>query len=262
MRSRLLALVPAVRRRMIAAWMVAAVLGIGTFLLAAHAARALPQPSPLEELAYYPSGQALRPATLGHAETAADLAWIRAVQYYGEHRQTDNRFWHLDHVFDILTTLSPRFESAYVFGAFSLAQEGRDFARAEQLMKKGLANDPTNGLLAFELGFLYYVKPGGRALGPAAEYFQRASHLPGAPERAEMFAAYSRQNTGDLGVARALWVSVRDGSKNAYLREMAVEEVARIDDALRRRDPGSVVRRLTTPVVLFGPAQDAGGSAR
>jgi hypothetical protein len=64
------------------------------------------------------------------------------------------RFARMDHVFDILTTLSPHFISAYVFGAFALAQEGGQFQRAEQLMLKGLEANPTSGPLAFDLGFL------------------------------------------------------------------------------------------------------------
>jgi hypothetical protein len=110
------------RGRFLAAWAGALVLGTGAFLLADLSWRALPHPRPLEELSYYPSGRSLEPATLGHAATAADLAWLRAVQYYGQHRTSDNQFARMGHVFDILTTLDPSFLPAYVFGAFALAQ--------------------------------------------------------------------------------------------------------------------------------------------
>ena len=86
--------------------------GAGAFVLAQVAWIGLPRPQALEELAYYPSGVHLRPATLGHADAAADLAWLRAVQYYGEHRASDNRFERMEHVFDILTTLAPGFVPA------------------------------------------------------------------------------------------------------------------------------------------------------
>lgn len=251
MSSGALARIPVVRRRMIAAWALALALGTGAFTLAAYTAVALPQPAPLEELAYYPSGHALRPATLGHAESAADLAWIRAVQYYGEHRQTDNRFRHLDHVFDILTTLSPGFESAYVFGAFSLAQEGRDFERAYQLLQKGIDSNPLSGRLAFEMGFLHYVRPGGRDLPQAAAWFEQASRLPGGPPNAARFAAFSRQHSGDLVVAYMLWKQVQDTSENPMLVEIARREMAEIEEALETGRRDEVVKRLTTPVVLF-----------
>jgi len=238
-------------RRMLTAWLAALSLGAAACALADLSWRGLPGPRPLEELAYYPSGKALGPATLGHAETAADLAWLRAVQYYGEHRTTDNRFERMAHVFDILTSLSPSFVPAYVFGGFALAQEGRDFAAAERLMLKGLGQNPTSGELAFQLGFLYFVRPGGRDLARAAQFFEQASLQPDAPPQAARFAAYARQHSGDLAMAYALWTRVAETSPNRYLREMAQREMTRIREAVQRGRRDMVVRRLTTPAVLW-----------
>jgi hypothetical protein len=238
------------RLRQAAAFAVALVLGLAVYRLAGWAAEAVPRVSPLEELAYYPSGQHVRPATIGHSETAADLAWLRAIQYYGEHRKIDNRFDHLYHVFDILTTLAPRFESAYIFGAFALAQEGRDFPQAEALLLKGIEHNPRSGRLAFETGFLYYVKPNGRDLAKAAEYFEMASILPGRRDAARRFAAFCRQNSGSLAVAYALWQEVHQNSGNQYLREIAEREMTRIRGAIESGRRDLAVSRLTTPVVL------------
>lgn len=245
---------PPVRRRMLAAWAAALAFGLGAFRLADFCAHALPQRAPFEELAYYPSGHALRPATLGQAETAADLAWLRAVQYYGGHRETDLRFMRLEHVFDILTSLAPGFESPYIFGAFSMAQEGRDFAAAERLMLKGIEHNPSSGRLAFELGFLYYVRPGGRDLRRAGEFFERAARLPGGPPNASRFAAFSRQHAGELAVALQLWSQVRETTENRYLKEMAEREIDRIRQALATGRPDVAVKRLTTPSVIVSPS--------
>jgi len=242
--------VVAVRRRMLLAWGAALVLGIAASRLAAHAAVALPRPEPFEELAYYPSGRALQPATLGHAESAADLAWLRAVQYYGEHRQTDVRFLKMAHVFDILTALSPRFESPCVFGAFALAQEGRDFPAAEHLMLQGLENNPRSGWLAFEMGFLYFVRPGGRDLRKAAAYFELASRLPGSPPAAAHFAASASQNAGDLVISHELWAQVRANSPNRYLREIAEREMEKIERAIATGRRELAIRRMGAPGVV------------
>lgn len=231
------------------ALLAALVFGSGVFALAAHAYRVLPHAEPFEELAYYPSGRHLERISLGHSATAADLAWLRAVQYYGEHRTTDNRFDRMSHVFDILTSLDPRYIPAYVFGGFALAQEGGSFDEAEALMLKGIEANPTDANLAFELGFLYYVKPGGRDLPRAAEYFERAARLPGGPPQAERFAAFARMNAGDLSVALALWERVRVSSPNAYLRELGERKVAEIRAALEAGERERVMIRLTTPKV-------------
>lgn len=248
-------LAPAVRPlrvRQALAWALALSLGAGVFRLAEWAWTAVPRVSPLEELAYYPSGQHVRPATLGHAETAADFAWLRAIQYYGQHRRSDNRFDHLYHVFDILTTLAPRFESAYVFGAFALAQEGRNFPRAEALLRKGMQNNPRSGRLAFEAGFLYYVKPNGRDLARAAECFELAAQLPGRQDAARRFAAFCRQNSGSLAVAYALWQQVRETSPNAYMRDIAEREMTRIRAAMTTGRNDLARAKLSTPVVILG----------
>jgi len=235
---------------MMAASGVALALGLAAILLAQFAWLRLPRPRPLEELAYYPSGEHLGTATLGHAETAADLAWLRAVQYYGEHRLTDNRFDRMPHVFDILTSLSPRFLSAYIFGAFALAQEGGRFDAAEALMDKGLEANPRSGRLAFEAGFLYYVKNGGRDLRRAAECFELAAQQSDAPPQAMRFAAFARQNSGDLRVAYALWENVVHTSQNPYLRDIAERNLQEIRVALERNRPELAMKRLSTPIVL------------
>jgi TPR repeat protein len=242
---------PAWRRRMVVAWTIALVCGAAAWSLAGYAAAHLPRPNPLEELSYYPSGKHLEPATLGHGETVADLAWLRAVQYYGEHRRTDLKFTRLYHVFDILTSLSPGFVPAYVFGGFALAQEGRDFDHAVELMTRGIEANPHSGHLAFELGFLYYVRPGGRDLPHAAEYFEQAARQPDAPPSARRFAAYVRQHTGDLQVAYALWQGVAQTSGNRYLREMAEREMEKIRNAIQTGRPESVQKRLSTPQVII-----------
>jgi tetratricopeptide (TPR) repeat protein len=247
----LLASLDSRRRRFLTAWAMALVMGAAVFTLAGAAWRVLPHPQPLEELSYYPSGRFLEPATLGHAATAADLAWLRAVQYYGQHRATDNQFVRMGHVFDILTTLDPSFVPAYSFGAFALAQEGMNFPAAEQLMRKGLAANPTSGELAFQLGFLYYVRPGGRDLEHAADYFEQASRQADGPPQSARFAAFARQNSGDLMAAYELWANVERDSPNRYLREIAQREMARIREAVERGRREQAMRRLTTPIVLI-----------
>jgi hypothetical protein len=239
-------------QRMVVAWLVALVTGGMAFALAEAAHRLVPRTNPLEELSYYPSGQHLRAAVFGQDEAAADLAWLRAVQYYGEHRTTDNRFERMPHVFDILTTLAPGFLSPHVFGAFAMAQEGGDFTEAERLMQKGLEANPKSGRLAFEMGFLYYVRPGGRDLTHAAEYFEQAARQVDAPPASARFAAFARERSGNLSVAYELWSEVRNETKNRYLREIAERNLAEIRTAIGHGRPAVEEAPLPTPRVVFG----------
>lgn len=242
-----------VARRVLAAWLVALVFGVGAYAGARVGWARVPHPKPMEELSYYPSGRHLAPAMLGHSESAADLAWLRAVQYYGAHRLADNQFAKMAHVFDILTTLAPGFEPAYVFGAFALAQEGGDFHRAEALMLKGLEANPRSGYLAFRLGFLYYVRPGGRDLRRAGDMFAQAARMPDAPPQSGRFAAFARQHAGDLALAYELWGEVARNSPNRYLRAMAEREMEKIRAAVETGHREAAIKRLATPIVQLRP---------
>lgn len=237
---------------MLAAWGLALLAGAAAFAIGDLAWRTLPRPQPLEELSFYPSGKHLRPMTLGHAETAADLAWLRAVQYYGEHRATDLRFTRMEHVFDILTSLSPGFVPGYAFGGFALAQEGGDPAAGERLMQKGLAENPTSGRMAFEAGFFEFVRPGGRDLPRAAEYFEQAARQPDAPAQAARFAAFAHQSSGNLVAAYLMWQDVARTSPNRYMRDMAEQRMAEIRTAMETGRTDKVVIPLGVPRVRLG----------
>ena len=132
--------------------------------------------------------------------------------------------------------------------------KGTSFSQAEALLRKGLEHNPRSGRLAFEMGFLYYVKPNGRDLARAAEAFDLASRLPGKPEAARRFAAFCHQNAGSLAVAYALWQQVRETSENAYMREIAEREMDRIRVAIASGRKDLAQARLATPRVIVGAA--------
>ena len=85
-----------------------------------------------EDSLYITSGRALKLMTAGFNPLAADLYWIRTIQYYGRTKlktrdstaapgpETD---YHLLHpLLDLTTTLDPRYNIAYRFGSIFLAE--------------------------------------------------------------------------------------------------------------------------------------------
>lgn len=190
------------------------------------AERVLPRHEPLAELAYYPSGTWLTQAALGDATAWSDLLWLRAVQYYGQHRQVDNDFAKMAHVFEIITTLDPRFQSAYVFGGTSLCQEGNQFAAGVRLLEKAVHHNPTAWVYPFELGFVHYV--GKKNLTRATFDFAQAARQPGAPAYCERFAAWSGQKAGYEAVAFELWRQVAETTDNAYMRLKAIDYLRKL----------------------------------
>ena len=116
----------------------------------------------------------------------ADLYWLRTVQHYGTTKlSTDpNKKYDLLYpLLDLTTTLDPRFNVAYRFGAIFLAEPfpggpGRP-DQAIELLEKGLRAQPQKWEFARDVGFIYYWWL--QQYDDAAEWFKRASLLPGAP---------------------------------------------------------------------------------
>lgn len=178
-----------------------------------------------EELLYYPSGFMVRQASLGYETAAADIAWLRGVQYYGEHRLTDRKYDMIGHVMRIVTELDPNFIEPYVFGAFVLAQEMGEPDRGLELLERGMRANPASWRLAFETGFVHYVCRHDYAA--AGRYFTRASRMPGHAEYAERFAAFANERAGNTGMAILLWKQVL-ATGNRYMQDVARRELQRL----------------------------------
>jgi len=206
--------------------LVLALAGTAAVWLCRAATAVVPRGRALEELAYYPSGEWLGPLSLGERASFADLTWLRAIQYYGEHRTTDNRYVEMAHVFDIITQLDPRHRNAYVFGGTSLAQEGAQFEAGVALLERGCASDPATWFYPFEIGFLYYVQRKDAA--EAALWFEEAMRKKDCPEYVAHFAAYTAGKAGADEQAVGLWQVVAEETPNRLLREKAVTEARRL----------------------------------
>lgn len=176
-----------------------------------------------QELMYFPSGQVLEPMSLGDPQTLADLLWLRAIQYYGEHRLTDNRYPFAGHIFEIITALDPHFVEAYIFAGLVLAGEGGDHERGLRLLRRGIAWNPWRWDLAFETGFVYYVAASDDA--QSARFFEQARRLPGAPEIVTRFAAHVRSRAGNNEAALALWEEVLLTTSHPLMRDLAERKV-------------------------------------
>ncbi len=204
--------------------------GLAVALIAAagllHArAHALRERVREEELLYYPSGLFVRQAALGYETAAADVAWLRGIQYYGEHRLTDQKYDLIGHVMEIVTELDPRFTQPYVFGAFVLAQEMREPERGLELLERGMRANPTDWKLPFEAGFLHYVCRHDWVA--AARYFTWASRMPGHEGYAERFAAFANGRAENAGMAILLWKHVL-ATGNKYMQGVARRELQRL----------------------------------
>ncbi|MCA9726701.1 MAG: hypothetical protein KC729_03395 [Candidatus Eisenbacteria bacterium] len=188
--------------------------------------RAMARPADPTELALFPTGDWVRPAVCGFSALAADIVWLRALQYYGQHRGTDRHYPYLETLFRTLTDLDPHFINAYIFGALTLAEDEHREEAALELLRRGIARNPESWWLVFEYGFMFYVH--GHDPVRASYWLTRAAHMEGAPEWTARLAAHASSQAGQATTAIALWREVYRNTENDEIRRIAVEKLAEL----------------------------------
>jgi hypothetical protein len=219
-------------------------------------------PAAGEESLYITSGNALRYMSAGYHALTADLYWIRTIQYYGTHKlalgkrgggvSPDEKgdYPLLFPMLDLTTTLDPRFNIAYRFGAIFLAESppagpGRpDLAIA--LLEKGLRERPDKWEYMQDIGFVHYWWT--HDFKAAADWFNRAAAVPGAPWFLKSLAATTLAEGGDRRSSRLMWESIRQSAEIDWLRSEAerrlsqltaldlIDQLQQVVDAIAKRD--------------------------
>jgi hypothetical protein len=187
-----------------------------------------------DQVLYFRTGTALKRMALQYDALLADVYWIRAVQYFGG--QTLAARARLPHdllypLLDITTTLDPRFNIAYRFGAVFLAEgypepPGRPDLSI-RLLEKGFAANPTKWQYLYDAAFVNYWWL--RDYEAAARYFKRASAIPGSPEWLPGLAAMTLTHGGDRQGARFMWQQIFQTAEAGYMRETARRRLMQLD---------------------------------
>ena len=136
---------------------------------------------------------------------------------------------------DLTTTLDPRFNIAYRFGAVFLAESyprgpGRpDLAVA--LLEKGLRERPDKWEYMQDIGFVHYWYD--HDYRAAANWFRKAAEVPGAPWWLRSLAATTLVRGGDRQSSRAMWEAIRQSAEVDWLRldaERRLGQLQALDD--------------------------------
>lgn len=138
-----------------------------------------------------PKGNQIRPALLGFDLFAADMYWLKVVQYIGGNAREEKVA--LYDFLNLITDLDPRFEEAYHRGMLILPSDGK-IEQAEALLKKGQKNIPNAKLLPYDGGFFYFFY--------REDYEKSAEQYQKCVETAECNAAGSMRMLRNLQVRR------------------------------------------------------------
>jgi hypothetical protein len=196
-----------------------------------------------EEQLFLSSGNAIRRMSLGLNALAADLYWIRTVQYFGRKvidsgvplssaATKDLRMDLLAPLLDIVVTLDPQHIPAYRFGAIFLPE--RDMPAATALVEKGIAQNPNEWRLYQDLGYIYWQA--GNAAAPeeqneyytkSALWFEKGGTVAGAPWWMRDLGGLMRIKGGSRDAARAIY-STYLASDDPNIKAQAVERMKQL----------------------------------
>jgi hypothetical protein len=191
-------------------------------------------PVTADSVLYVQSPAALQRMAMSYKSILADVYWIRAVQLYGNTklgRTADSSYAQLYPLLELTTTLDPYFDIAYQFGALFLAEApqggpGRPDL-AIKLLQRGLATQPDNWRLHQAIGFVHYWSD--RDYVAAADWFGRASRLPGAPTWMGPLAAVTLAEGGNRKASRLLWGQIQQSATDDWFRAEARRRLQQLD---------------------------------
>ena len=186
-----------------------------------------------ERMLYLRSGKAADRLMLTFDALAADVYWIRSIQSYGrdlKNQARADRFSQVQPLLDLTTTLDPHFQIAYRFGAIFLALEqpngpGRP-DQAIALLEKGLKVEPNNHYLARDVGDVYSWHT--KNFASAADWYDRAAKMPGAPPWLHELSALARAEGGNRKGARQTLTALLE-SPETYIRQSAERMLKQLD---------------------------------
>jgi hypothetical protein len=192
-----------------------------------------------EEVLYLWSGEHVKRLVPGFENLAADVYWLRTVQYFGGQRLfvADKRFELLRPLIDITTALDPRLEIAYRYGAIFLSERppfgaGRPREGIE-VLERGVAAVPDSWRLRQDLGFFNFLFLGDAQT--ASRILDEAARIPGAAFWLRTMAADLLAKGGDRESSRRMWKQMFEQAEEGIIRENARTRLA-ILDSLDARD--------------------------
>ena len=242
----------------------------------------------------YLAPETARRLALGFDGLAADWYWLSALQYIGRKIEEEMRTGRVElaqavqldrikavdprvlvRLFDMITTLDPRFTAVYEFAAVVLPPV--DVQAAVLLLEKGIRENPAEWYLHQQLAYIYWQRGDNLA---AADAFRRGARMTSARWMEHMAASIEAKGD-DPQVARAMYTRMYEQAQDEQVKEWArrrlmelrsLEERSAIRRALSAfmteqqrcprdwRELGGALRALGLEVHPEGPPLDPSGA--
>ncbi len=181
------------------------------------------QPRRYRDSLYLPSGENIHLLSVGYDMFMADFLWLRSIQAFGGHWETDRNYRPLFHLFDVITDLDAHFIEAYTFGNLVIGDEGGNQELGLKLINKGILKNPRKYKLPYWAGYVAYWTMNNPVL--AKYYYGRAVKCPDAPGFVRRLLAYMELKSGRYRVAFEKYL--RDLLDALDKKDSVVEGIAR-----------------------------------
>jgi tetratricopeptide (TPR) repeat protein len=203
----------------------------------------MPGETTTDETLFFSSGKAIKRMSIGVEGLAADIYWIRTVQYFGRKlvdsgkplssaATKDLRMDLLAPLLNIVVTLDPQHIPAYRFGAIFLPE--RDMPAAIALVEKGIRENPNEWRLYQDLAYIYWQAGNASAAGVQADnyeksgyWFEKGGDVPGAPWWMRDLAGLMKIKGGSREAARAVY-SAYLASDDPNVRGQAIDRLKQL----------------------------------
>jgi hypothetical protein len=200
-------------------------------------------------------------ASLGFDTVLSDYYWLQALQLVGgDSGDTRRHSGTIGDMIDLVTTLDPWVGHPYRFAAVWLTDSKQSVRKANRLLERGIAHAPEDWRNRYHLGFnhFFYLEQNSEA----ADAFESALNLEGAPRYLGPLVARLRMNAGGLEMAAGFLSELARSAPDEYARaeylkaldEIETERLARVLDGAREaywRRHGEDIREVAD--LLRGP---------
>jgi len=212
-------------------------LALATWLLASRLDTGRLRPY---DVGIVPKASTLRWLSLGHPTLAANMLWLKAVQYIGDPRANQRGWEKLYPLTDVVTDLDPRHGYAYQVAGTLLSPFGH-VAESNAILEKGTRALPDRYILPYLRAFnAFYYDDDWITAGRFAEISARS---PGAPPhvRQNVLAYYVKGQRADAAVAflqqslaEARDPETRKAVEGQLLQAMLERDAVRVDEAVEK----------------------------
>lgn len=252
----------------ILAFVLIAVFATATAQMHMHAAERRGTFPPEDDTLYLPRSGVIHGLALGHTELAADLLFIRTINYFGAELTGQRHYDWLSRHLDTIVSLDPYFRTPYIFGSRATMYNGLAITnemvhRSNHFLELGLEQFSDDWEMAFSLGCNYLnelkttdlvQKRTWRHLG--GQWIRRAALGSGGPPWLANLAATILTEQGQREAAiryleEAYLTTENQESQKQILNLLAAKRRQNQADLIRAREEFTVEWKRTLP---YAPA--------